>query len=586
MDITASYIVCIVGVVLLIGIIKLFELLTPKKPEEPKKQTPLKEKDLSKIKQECEAIDREVAKEDYQLSHGLSSQVDKSINDTTNIVSDITNTWKDDKGCEYSADKKTLLKGCNIDSYSIREGTVSIAAEAFRKCSTLFSIAAPQSLREIGEGAFWGCTHLEHVYLCWCDENTFKIGEAAFDRCPSLRKIVIPENSTDRFDTIFSNAGYNFKNGFVEVYYDDCLNWEYYGEPIHIYDFREQHGEERVVEYYGSGFKHRYCFEDGTTALFSRNLEWHLGHDKSCLYIRECRGKGLNEIGYVAYIDRGIIGDTVFADDDTANLYLDEGTYSRDGLTLLEARNSFYTFEVFRGTKNIADRALSDFYDNGWQSDADECLIEDIIIPSSVINIGSAPFGSNLKTVICYSQHFKIDKNTLFTADYKKLIQCYDKTDEGEFVVPNSVEEIGELAFYCCRFKRIVIGESVKVIGRNPFVSENIDNMSGCEVICKTDRFLFKDSSLLDANNNLISYLGEVIYGKDNHYVVPNGVRGIGDYAFRYYELSSLTLPSSLQTITDKSFNGLKVSKIIVPKGHKDRFITLLPTFSSIIIEE
>lgn len=581
-----EFIVCIVGVMLLLGIIKLLELIFPKKPEKPKKQTPLKEEDLSRIKKECEAIERDIAEDEYQISHGLSCQVDKPINNTTNIVSDLANTWKDEKGCEYSADKKTLIKGCNISSYSIIEGTISIASGAFSKCSTLFSIAVPQSLREIGEGAFEGCTHLEHVYLCWCDENSFKIGKTAFDRCPSLRKIVVPENSTDRFDTIFSNAGYNFKKGFVEVYYDDCLDWDYYGEPIHICDFREQHGEEHVVEYYASGFRHRYCFGDGTTALFSRNLEEHLGHDKSCLYIRETRGHGLNEIGYVAYNDKGINGDTVFADDDTAYLCLDEGTYSRNGLTLLGTSNSFYSFEVFRGTKNIADRAFCDFYDNGWQSDADECLIEQIIIPSSVINIGSAPFGSNLNTVICRSKHFKIDKNTLYTSDYKRLIQCFDKTDEGEFVVPDTVEEIGELAFYCCRFKKLVIGKSVRQIGRNPFVSEYIDNMSGCEVICKTDKFLFKDCSLLDANNNLISYLGEVKYGEDNNCVVPNGVRGIGDYAFRYYELSSLALPSSLQTITDRSFKGLRVSKIIVPKGHKDRFITLLPTFSSIIIEE
>lgn len=466
MDITASYIVCIVGVVLVLGLFKLVELLTPKKPEEPKKRTPLTKEDYDKIKKKCEAIERDIEEEDYQLSHGLSSQVNKSIHDNTVIVSDLTNSLKDE---------------------------------------------------------------------------------------------------------------------IVE----DWLDWDFFGEPIHISDFRALHGEEHVEEYYGSnGKQHRYCFADGTTALFSRNLEEYIGDDKSCLYIRECRGLGLNEIGYVAYNDRGVLGDTVFADDDTAYLYLDEGTYSRDGLILLGARKSFYSFEVFKGTKNIADRALSDFYDNGWQSDADECLIEEVIIPSSVINIGSAPFGSNLKTVCCNSQYFIIDKNTLFTADYKRLIQCFDKNDDGEYIVPNSVEEIGELAFYCCRFKRIVIGESVKIIGKNPFVSECIDNMSGCEVICKTDRFLFKDSSLLDANNILISYLGEVNYGGDNNYVVPNGVRAIGDYAFRYYELSTLALPSSLQTITDKSFNGLRVSKIIVPKDSKDRFVALLPQYTSIITEE
>ena len=104
-------------------------------------------------------------------------------------------------------------------------------------------------------------------------------------------------------------------------------------------------------------------------------------------------------------------------------------------------------------------------------------------------------------------------------------------------------------------------------------------------MICDSDNFLFKDSSLLDANNNLISYLGEVNYGKENSYIVPDGVRGIGDYAFRYYILNTLTLPSSLLTISDKAFENLKVKKIIVPKGCKESYISLLPTYASIIIE-
>ena len=576
MDIFSSYIVCIVGVVLLLGIIKLFEVLFPSKTEEPKKKVPLSKEDLIRIRKECEEMDREIEEENRRLSFDYSTKFDS--------ISDLTNTWKDKMGCEYSADKRTLIKGCNIESYTIREGTISIGVGAFSHCNTLFSVTFPQSLREIGEGAFWGCTRLEHVFFYWRDSNLFKIGKTAFDRCTSLQKIIIPEKSTEKFDLIFSDAGYNFKKGFVEIYFDDCLDWDYCGEPIHISDFRALHGEERVVEYYGRSFNHRFCFEDGTTALFSRNLEESVGIDKSCLYIRQCRGVGLDEIGYVAYNDRGVMGDTVFADD-TAYLYLDEGTYTRDGLTLLKGNYSFYSFEVFRGTKNIANKAFCDFYEYGIQCYEDECLIEDIIIPSSVDNIGSAPFGSNLKTVVCNSPHFKIEKKPLYTSDFKRLIQCFNKTDEGVFVVPDSVEEIGELAFYCCRFKKIVIGKSVKVIGRNPFVSEFIDNMSGCEVICDSDNFLFKDSSLLDANNNLISYLGEVNYGKENSYIVPDGVRGIGDYAFRYYILNTLTLPSSLLTISDKAFENLKVKKIIVPKGCKESYISLLPTYASIIIE-
>lgn len=445
MDITSSYIVCIVGVILLLGIIKLGEVLFPPKSKTPPKSTPLTQEDLVRIRKECEKIDNEIEEDNYSpLTFDNSINNDTSTNTVVKVIDYLSERWKD---------------------------------------------------------------------------------------------------------------------------------WEYFGEPIHISDFREQHGEEHVIDYYG---QHAYCFKDGTIVLFSNNLE-ESKQDKSCLYIRECHCQGIDEVGFVAYNDRGVIGDTIFADDDNANLYLDEGIYSRDGLTILHGRNSFYSFEIFKGTKNIADRAFSDFYENGILNDADECLIEKIIIPTSVINIGSAPFGSNLNTVICNSQHFKIDNNTLFTSDFKRLIQCFDKTDEGEYIVPDSVEEIGDLAFYCCMFKRIVIGKSVNQIGKNPFVS----NMSGCELICKTNKFVFKDGSLLDVNNNLISYLGE-----EMDYAIPDGVKAVGDYAFRYCKLSTLTLPLSLCSVTEHSFNNLKVSKVIVSKGSKGRFISLLPSFANKIVEE
>ena len=433
-------------------------------------------------------------------------------------------TRKDENGCEYSKDWKTLLKGCNRETIIVREGTINIAekafkgfdklvsifippslktieAEAFRGCKALKTICnygyeksnnlgsvksigyrafaecsklnkislngikelgactfecsniesidlsnnlrkledgtfclcrnlrviyLPMNLNYIGSGCFSGCTYLEYVYLPWCDDNKFTICKGIFNLCPSLRKIVIPSDSLDRFDKLFSEIGYNIRKGLIEQYDDICLYWDYCGEPIHISDFRAQHGEESVIEFYGSNqFQHRFCFKDGTTALFSLNLEE--GYvEKACLYIRECRNQGSNEIGYVAYNDRGI-DISLDLNNSNSKWYLDEGYYSSDGLTILQGNYSFYNFDIFKGTKNIADKAFCDFYDYGIEYDSEECLIERIVIPSSVERIGSSPFGSNLNTLLCRSKHFIVEKSTLFTSDYKRMIQCFDK---------------------------------------------------------------------------------------------------------------------------------------------------------------
>ena len=36
---------------------------------------------------------------------------------------DLANGVKDEYGCIYSPDGKRLLKGCNVDTYAVKEGT-------------------------------------------------------------------------------------------------------------------------------------------------------------------------------------------------------------------------------------------------------------------------------------------------------------------------------------------------------------------------------------------------------------------------------------------------------------------------------
>lgn len=55
----------------------------------------------------------------------------------------------------------------------------------------LISLEIPDSLTEIGDGAFWDCSSLESVRI---PESVTEIGEQAFSGCHSLRSIVIPGN--------------------------------------------------------------------------------------------------------------------------------------------------------------------------------------------------------------------------------------------------------------------------------------------------------------------------------------------------------------------------------------------------------
>ena len=85
---------------------------------------------------------------------GLSTEVTEQ---------DIANGFKDEFGAVYSRDGKRLLKGLNIQSYQIREGTQVICRCAFERCFNLASITIPNSVTSIGDAAFTVCSCLTRV---------------------------------------------------------------------------------------------------------------------------------------------------------------------------------------------------------------------------------------------------------------------------------------------------------------------------------------------------------------------------------------------------------------------------------------
>lgn len=146
------------------------------------------------------------------------------------------------KECNYSRDKKRLLKGSGD---TIQQGTIVICNEAFcyddymgnpygeasgniiipftvqkigekafAWSKELESIEIPDSVVQIGKEAFASCTYLERVVLSnsiteisdgmfsWCQSlseiiipnSVTKIGKEAFDNCDSLTNLIIPSS--------------------------------------------------------------------------------------------------------------------------------------------------------------------------------------------------------------------------------------------------------------------------------------------------------------------------------------------------------------------------------------------------------
>ena len=112
---------------------------------------------------------------------------------------DLANAWIDEYGAKYSADRKKLLRGPNVDKYCILEGTLTIGDRAFVNCYRLQSIAIPDSVTQIGDDAFAGCSNMQSLVI---PNSITEIGYGVFYLCKKLQSIVIPKGSKVKFEKL------------------------------------------------------------------------------------------------------------------------------------------------------------------------------------------------------------------------------------------------------------------------------------------------------------------------------------------------------------------------------------------------
>ena len=101
-----------------------------------------------------------------------------------NCTRDRRGVWYNEEGCIEMASNR--ISG----EYVVKEGTKSIARDAFRTCEKLTKIVLPESLECIEDNAFCRCISLETVVL---PQNLKHIGSCAFSSCFNLTNIVLPD---------------------------------------------------------------------------------------------------------------------------------------------------------------------------------------------------------------------------------------------------------------------------------------------------------------------------------------------------------------------------------------------------------
>ena len=197
--------------------------------------------------------------------------------------------------------------------------------------------------------------------------------------------------------------------------------------------------------------------------------------------------------------------------------------------------------------------------------------IEKIVIPDSVTTYGLYHVYSGIKYISVSENNpaFLSDEyGVLFNKDKTILLLCPDKTEITEYVIPDSVTEIGMYAFTdCINIKKIVIPDSVKSIGGIAFAGAS----SLSEITIPDSIEFFISGNALHYNyKNYYNLLAETAYYADESNW-ENGLLYCGNHVIDYNDdFNSFSLREGTIGIAGMAFYNLDdVGEIVIPESVK-----------------
>ena len=406
--------------------------------------------------------------------------------------------WIDEFGVKYSTDRKKLIEGNkSLATYKIREGTVVICDYAFSGCESLTSVTIPDSVTNIGEGAFIDCDNLT---------------------------IILDRN-----------------NHFVII--DNVL----YTSDI-----------KKIVGCYSKG-KRYIDIPDSVTSIGNKAF-WGC---KSLTNITI--PDSVTSIGEDAFSDCSSLTSIVIPNSVTS---IGEGAFSNcESLESIVIPNSVTSIGegAFWGCESLTNITIPDSVTSIGNCAFYDCSsLTSIVIPNSVTSIGVNAFWGcdNLILKFESNQHFIVIDSILYTADKKKVQDCYSQEIKN-VSIPDSVTSIGEWAFRGCKsLTSITMPDSVTSIGNFAFW--------GCSSLAS---ITIPDS---------VTSIGEWAFGgckSLTSITIPNSVTSIGNKAFwGCKSLTNITIPDSVTNIGNCAFERCEsLINIFIPKNKTEKFKKLLP---------
>ncbi len=431
--------------------------------------------------------------------------------------------------------------GCtSLASVTLSDSLMGIGEYAFYGCTSLASVDIPGAVDTIGYGAFRGCTTLASVTV---SKSVVTLGDYVFFECPSLTSITVDPDNTN-----YSSAdGVLFDKAKTElILYPASKTGDSYSVPDTVATIRDyafgRCSELASVTVGDNVTSIGICVFDKSTSLRSVTL----GNS-----LREIGKSTFSECTSLASVTLGnsveTIGDSVFF-----------GCTSLASLTLPDTVK-IIEYSAFGGCTSLAS----------------------ISIPKSVETIGNFAFRDCTSlasiTVDADNANYSSVDGVLFYKDKTVLIQYPAGKSDTSYVIPGTVETVGEYSFYrCSNLASVTIGNSVTTLewcafyGCTSIVTVAIPSsvmwidseaFRGCTSLaeitvdegnayyCSVDGVLFTISM-----DELIQYPGAKA---DTSYTIPDSVTVVREKAFEACSnLVSVTVPGSVLEFGYTPFYG------------------------------
>lgn len=421
----------------------------------------------------------------------------------------------------------------NINTVVISSGITRIGNQAFCDCSALTSVSISDTVTDIGVGAFANCAVLPEIII---PNSVTVIEDSAFAYDPALAAVTLSTQLTEFGEGVFSY----------------CESLESVGEipsgvtvlPWRLFENCSSLSEvtlpSSLISIKNSVFY--YC-----TSLESISFPATLTE----IGIGAFMGSGLTNVTIPGTLTS--LGGKAFANSALENVTLEYGLtaipeglfsgcgYLQDpeipssvktiGNSAFQYCNAFKNVVIPEGVETIGENAfdcnsietvsfpesLKSIGNNAFRG-----KLRNIYIPSGVESIGLNAFGGfyiTEYTVADNNLYYSSDDGILYNKDMTTLIKypLLKSSGVSSFTVPAGVEQIGEYAFSDCYFGGVVLPDSLTEIGNAAFYN------------CDSIRSI----------------------------AVPDGVTTIGDKAFTPCDiLSSIRLPASLTSIGAQAFKN------------------------------